>query len=108
MKNSKIPAFLQKERIGSTLQIAALIYGGGGVVLTCISTLISVISMFSHYAASSLPGVIFSVLFNLIKIAIAALCIYAFGVLVEHICVPIKAEGAAPPDQAQEREFFSL
>lgn len=102
MNKSKLPAFLQKEKIGSTLQIAAWIYGGAGIVLTCINTLISLVSMLSRYAASSLPSLIFSNLYSLIKICIAALCIYAFGVLIEHICTAGKREAAAPPAEPQE------
>ena len=97
MKNDKLPALLQKEKIGSTLQIAAGIYGAAGIVLTCINTLLSMVNMLSHRAASSLPSLVFSNLYTLVKICIVTLVIYAFGVLVGHICSPDKKDEAAPP-----------
>ncbi|MCI8360199.1 MAG: hypothetical protein HFE86_02550 [Clostridiales bacterium] len=102
MNNNKLPAFLQKEKIGSTLQIAAGIYGAAGIVLTCINTLLSVVNMLSRHAASSLPSLVFSNLYTLVKICIVTLVIYAFGALVEHICSSDKKAEATPPAATQE------
>ena len=102
MNNNKLPVFLQKEKIGSTLRIAAGIYGAAGIVLTCINTLLSVANMLSRHTASSLPSLVFSNLYTLIKICMVALVIYAFGALVEHICCPDTKAEDTPPAAPQE------